>query len=122
MLAPHQRVLLRSVKRPADIVARYGGEEFVILLPETDKHGAVMVAEEFARHLGAENIGHSQSEFGRVTASIGISTATGRILRAEQNRLVSTADAALYDAKAQGRNRIVARSLAGGLDVVRGAG
>jgi diguanylate cyclase (GGDEF)-like protein/PAS domain S-box-containing protein len=105
------KCLSQSVKRPSDIVARYGGEEFVILLPETDQSGATLVAEEFALSLTQENIAHSGSEFGRVTASIGISSATGRILRAEPTRLLSLADAALYEAKSQGRNRSLCRQL-----------
>lgn len=114
--------LLKSAKRPSDIVARYGGEEFVILLPETDERGAVTVAEQFARLLGEENIIHSQSEFGKVTASIGLASATGRVLQAEPNRVLSEADAALYDAKIKGRNRILIRSIADGAEIIMKAG
>lgn len=104
------KCLRQSVSRPADIVARYGGEEFVVLLPATSAKGAMIVAEQFARLLSQENIVHSGSEFGRVTASIGISCATGATLRVNPNRLLTEADAALYDAKTQGRNRILAHS------------
>ncbi|WP_458392024.1 diguanylate cyclase [Rhizobium laguerreae] len=104
------RCLRQSVSRPADIVARYGGEEFVVLLPATSAKGAMIVAEQFARLLSQENIVHSGSEFGRVTASIGISCATGATLRIDPSRLLTEADAALYDAKTQGRNRILAHS------------
>ncbi|MGO7672566.1 diguanylate cyclase [Rhizobium ruizarguesonis] len=104
------KCLRQSVSRPADIVARYGGEEFVVLLPATSAKGAMIVAEQFARLLSQENIVHTGSEFGRVTASIGISCATGATLRINPNRLLSEADAALYDAKTQGRNHILAHS------------
>ncbi|MCF3641050.1 GGDEF domain-containing protein, partial [Rhizobium sp. TRM95111] len=110
------KCLLQSVKRPADIVARYGGEEFVVLLPETDEDGALVVAGHFADHLAEANIAHSRSEFGRVTASIGICCGSGRTLRSDPNALLSVADTALYDAKSQGRNRLVFRALADGGD------
>lgn len=103
--------LARSVKRSTDLVARYGGEEFVVLLPNTDDKGAAVVAEEFTRLLACENIPHEGSGFGRVTASIGISSASGKGLHFGSARVLSTADAALYDAKDQGRNQAIARSI-----------
>ncbi|WP_018235597.1 diguanylate cyclase [Ensifer sp. BR816] len=111
------KCLLNSATRPADIVARYGGEEFVVLLPDTDDKAAAIVAEKFAGLLGEENVVHAQSEFGRVTASIGIASAMGHVLQAEPSRLLSEADAALYEAKIQGRNRILVRALAHATDV-----
>jgi diguanylate cyclase (GGDEF)-like protein len=114
--------LRQSVSRPADIVARYGGEEFVVFLPDTSAKGAMIVAEQFARRLAQESIVHSGSEFGRVTASIGVSCATGAVLRANPNRLLTEADAALYDAKTQGRNRIMAHSPSGERPAMKEAG
>ncbi|PDT40168.1 MULTISPECIES: diguanylate cyclase [Sinorhizobium] len=111
------KCLLNSAQRPADIVARYGGEEFVVLLPDTDDKAAAIVAEKFAGLLGEEKVVHAQSEFGSVTASIGIASAIGHILQAEPGRLLSEADAALYEAKMLGRNRILARVLADAADV-----
>lgn len=114
--------LLRAAKRPTAIVARYGGEEFVVLLPGTDEERAVTVAEQFAHMLGEESILHAQSEFGKVTASIGIASASGRVLQAEPGRILSEADAALYDAKVQGRNRMLVRTVGGGTEVTKKAG
>lgn len=105
--------LSRSVKRSTDLVARYGGEEFVVLLPNTDEKGAAVVAEEFTRLLAQENIPHAGSEFGRVTASIGISSAKGKGLTSGSERFLSSADAALYEAKERGRNRVVVRAFPG---------
>lgn len=103
------RCLVDCVRRPADTVARYGGEEFVVLLPGTDVAGAKIVAEQFARRLEECGMPHSGSPLGHVTASAGIATGQGRVLRTESRRLLATADAALYDAKAEGRNRAAVR-------------
>lgn len=111
------RCLDKSVKRAADLVARYGGEEFVVLLPNTDENGAAIVAEEFSRLLVDQNISHAGSEFGRVTASIGISTVTGKGLHFGSARILSEADGALYEAKENGRNQVVARTLSDGQTV-----
>lgn len=103
------RCLLDCVKRPADTVARYGGEEFVVLLPGTDTAGAKVVAEHFAARMEELRMAHSGSPLGRVTASAGIATGRGQVLRTEAHHLLATADSALYDAKAAGRNRAAVR-------------
>ena len=101
--------LVECVKRPADTVARYGGEEFVVLLPGTDAAGARVVAEQFNKRLKELGMAHSGGPLGRVTVSTGIATGRGQVLRTESQRLLATADSALYDAKAQGRNRVAER-------------
>ncbi|MDR4308908.1 GGDEF domain-containing protein, partial [Chelatococcus sambhunathii] len=98
------RCLARSVHRPGDLVARVGGEEFVVLLPETDAAGAARIAERIHEEvalLGVESAGIGQ---GAITVSVGsVSLPAGTALeRAEFYRL---ADAALYEAKAGGRNQ-----------------
>lgn len=64
------------------------------------------------QRLKEENIDHSQSEFRKVTASIGIAVASGHVLQTEPELLLSEAHAALYDAKVQGRNRVLIRPIA----------
>jgi diguanylate cyclase (GGDEF)-like protein len=100
-------VLRSVVKRPADIAARYGGEEFVAALPETHEDGAIFIADTFREALMSANLVHEGSPKGVVTASIGVATSLGpedRVLD-----IVGRADAALYDAKAAGRNRVTGR-------------
>jgi diguanylate cyclase (GGDEF)-like protein len=93
------------VGRPLDEIARYGGEEFVAILPGTDADGARVVAEALRRAIHDLNIAHAQTPWLRVTVSIGLAT---RHATHGENAfvLVKLADAALYDAKAAGRNRI----------------
>ncbi len=98
------RIFEACVRRPSDLVARYGGEEMGIIMPDTDRDGAAVVALLILDLLKQENILHSTSPFGRLTASIGIATATGVQLEDLQG-LIEVADQALYRAKAAGRNQ-----------------
>ncbi|MDI3305968.1 MAG: diguanylate cyclase [Acetobacteraceae bacterium] len=94
-----------TVRRPADAGARYGGEEFAVLLPDTDAARALAVAEHLRVAVQALGIPHAGSPNGQVTVSIGVATAWPH---AEERPavLVREADAALYEAKQGGRNRV----------------
>jgi two-component system, cell cycle response regulator len=100
-------LLLQHAVRSVDVVARYGGEEFVVVLPETAEVGAVAFAERIRERIEAQPfavIGAEGSSGGlRLTASIGVATFPSvRVDTAED--LFAQADAALYRAKADGRN------------------
>ncbi|MAT64874.1 MAG: diguanylate cyclase response regulator [Gammaproteobacteria bacterium] len=103
------RELARVVHRPSDLVARYGGEEFGVILPNTDEEGAMQVAEKMQQVIHELNIEHEASKVSdRITLSIGMATASPR--GGQPGDLLKQADAALYEAKSQGRNRIVVKS------------
>jgi diguanylate cyclase (GGDEF)-like protein/PAS domain S-box-containing protein len=100
--------LQRSATRPRDFVARYGGEEFVIVLPETDETGAKRVAERCRDAVLAEAIAHERSVCSSVvTVSIGVGTATPSADALEPRAFLEQVDARLYEAKRQGRNRLI---------------
>jgi len=103
--------LLENVtRRPADIAARYGGEEFVILLPNTPTEGAQQIALEIQNNLAQEKIPHEKSEISPyLTCSIGVAT-TVPSNNSSADSLVEEADKAMYEAKKEGRNRIVVSS------------
>lgn len=93
--------VLRGAVRLPDLVARWGGEEFVILLPETDLDGAIRAAE----HMRAAVAASRSDTAERITASFGVAAhAPGTGL----DEAINAADRALYRAKEEGRNRVVA--------------
>lgn len=95
------------VKRTSDSIARYGGEEFAILLPATEPEGAVIVAERIREAVEAMAMPHAGSEIAEhVTVSIGVASVNVQHGTMPAN-LVALADAALYRAKREGRNRVV---------------
>jgi len=94
-----------AVPRASDLAARYGGEEFVLILGETDGEGACLVADRIRQQVAGLKVAHEDSPHHYVTVSCGISTAFPR----DDNpvdKLVKTADNALYLAKKQGRNTV----------------
>ncbi len=105
-------VMQKATRRPADLVARYGGEEFAIVLPNTDKAGAVCVADMLRSGIYALHVPHESSGVSRyVTASLGVATMIP-FPEADADLLVAAADRALYKAKQKGRNRYcVAKSI-----------
>lgn len=95
---------LRTSIRSTDTLGRYGGEEFMVILPETDSVAAAAIAEKLRQLiLGARFAVGSQGTVS-VTVSIGVAIGVGRTLRVEV--LVRDADAAMYSAKALGRNQV----------------
>jgi len=89
-------------KRKSDTVGRIGGEEFAVLLPETSLSRAKIVAERIRKRIAAQTLRANEVPF-QVTASIGIAEASVSMSGTET--LMSAADQALYQAKAEGRNR-----------------
>ncbi|WP_080770614.1 sensor domain-containing diguanylate cyclase [Pseudomonas fluorescens] len=98
-------LIAANVNRPGDIAARYGGEEFVVLLPDTELAGAVMVAENIRRSLLSVKIQHSASPLGIVTVSSGV-VSTSNAGEESQKEFLIQADRLLYTAKSKGRNRV----------------
>lgn len=100
-------VLLTTMRRAGELVARYGGEEFVVVLPGTSVIHAMAVAESIRANIQAAGIAHAHSGVAAVvTVSLGV--AVGIPTQGDvRDALVHAADAALYRAKDQGRNRVV---------------
>ncbi|AVZ79238.1 MAG TPA: diguanylate cyclase [Pseudothauera hydrothermalis] len=103
------RALSQTLHRPSDLAARYGGEEFAVILPGTDEAGALAVAEALRAAVQQMGITHRYSEVAPVvTISVGLACATPR--PGDETGfigLLKDADAALYRAKSEGRNRVV---------------
>src|SRR5450756_806317 len=97
------------LRRPGDMAARYGGEELAILLPETDVAGAVQIVGDMQAAIRTLAIRHEASPLGVVTLSAGVASWCPGRLTATPAWLVEAADAALYEAKALGRNTFTVR-------------
>jgi diguanylate cyclase (GGDEF)-like protein len=103
-LAAIARCIAESTNRPADLCARYGGEEFAVLLPGESIESAFEIAERIRNNvLSLRVTRHHQLEI-MPTVSVGAASMvpSGGLLTCD---LITAADAALYDAKRNGRNR-----------------
>jgi diguanylate cyclase (GGDEF)-like protein len=98
---------IRSVaRRPGDLAARYGGEEFAVVLPETDAAAARAIMESMLEAVRALHVVHSGSSCADfVTISAGVATIVPS-MEMSPSVIVLPADAALYEAKQSGRNRV----------------
>lgn len=106
--------IAKSIKgaiRHMDFVARYGGEEFVVLLPETDAHGAYAVASNIFKAVERLEIPHAKSSVSSyITISLGIAVYRGEN-ELSKEEVLKIADQALYRAKQLGRNQIYYQSI-----------
>jgi len=99
------RVLADTMRRSSDMVARYGGEEFAVVLPNTDLDGAMVIAEELRLAVEQLALRHEFSDVGDIVSiSLGVAGIPPQC-GDDSASLIALADAALYDAKEQGRNR-----------------
>jgi diguanylate cyclase (GGDEF)-like protein len=97
--------LVGRIIRAEDVLARYGGEEFGIVCRNTDLAQAAILAER-VRHAAAKRIYRIEDRAIQVTVSLGVAAVPDAQIRSAE-QLVDAADAALYQAKAQGRNCVI---------------
>ena len=100
------QTLRETVQRAGDLVARYGGEEFAVLLPETDAEHAQQIAMRLRERIEELHLPHPSAPLGYMTVSIGVTSVIPPRDGSGSGDFVRVADAALYDAKRQGRNRV----------------
>ena len=101
------RALGNVISRPADIAARFGGEEFAMILPDTCESGAEQIAEKATCTIRGLRLGHPNAHVNSVTISAGLAMLGDgpQVPTAEcMTKFIDSADAALYQAKANGRN------------------
>jgi len=107
--------VLKQNMREIDLIGRYGGEEFALFLPDTDRDHAVFVAQRLREFVGSHHY-EAYDEKLQITVSIGVSTFPVHVTPLTNNQnademvteLIECADKALYEAKSQGRNTVVA--------------
>ena len=97
--------ILKDEIRKTDIAARYGGEEFVLILPETSKQDAFVVAEK-VRKAVQESIANDVADEGPTTVTISAGVASYMEDGTDATELIAKADAAVYTAKNDGRNAV----------------
>lgn len=95
----------RSILRSYDVVGRYGGEEFLIIMPGLDAEDALVTAERVRRSIGTTPVGTRVGPL-EATVSLGVASLI-RGMEESAEGLIGRADAALYEAKRTGRNRVV---------------
>lgn len=104
-------VVAMGARRPGDVAARYGGEEMALLLPDTSLESAHVIATNLCRQVEGLRIPHERNlPWKLVTISIGVAAVDPSLKHRSYSAewLISTADLALYDAKAKGRNQSIA--------------
>lgn len=107
--------IIRANCRTSDLPARFGGEEFIVLLPETDLTGAASFAERLRSLIASREIPLGNGQLLQITASLGVASFTPAELGSLDSgeKLIQLADDALYQAKRDGKNRVVVAARSG---------
>ena len=103
--------LFRKSIRGSDIACRYGGEEFILILPGAGLDGSLMRAEKIRAEVEGSAFELQDKKIGRVTISVGVAAFPD--MGRTSNEVFQAADAALYRAKKEGRNRVVSAQAKG---------
>lgn len=112
VLQEFAQCIIESIRNQIDWAARYGGEEFLVVLPETDFKGAMLLAERL-RDACSKRIITTQEHQITLTASFGVTGFSAETTRSDLSVevLLQQSDTCLYQAKEHGRNRVVGRPL-----------
>jgi diguanylate cyclase (GGDEF)-like protein len=102
--------MLQSYARKEDIAARYGGEEFMLILPETDKEDAAIIAERLRAEVALTRVATEAGEFG-ATISIGVVGYDASEREITKRSIIQTVDKAMYASKEGGRDRVTVVAL-----------
>jgi diguanylate cyclase (GGDEF)-like protein len=102
------KAIKNQLNRPEDIVARYGGEEFVVVLPRTEKNGAMQKAEKIRKAVESLAITHEKSDCADVV-TISLGGVTHEKEDGNPEAFLKQSDEMLYKAKSEGRNRVIWR-------------
>jgi two-component system, cell cycle response regulator len=100
--------IMGGIVRTEDVLCRYGGEEFAVIVPNSNANGAAELGERLRAAIASAKIG-VRTDAPHVTASFGIAEMNGD---QDEKTLLDNADAALYRAKQEGRNRVVSADFA----------
>lgn len=102
------KAIKNQLNRPEDMVARYGGEEFVVVLPRTEKNGAMQKAEKIRKAVESLAITHEKSDCAHVV-TISLGGVTHEKEDGNPEAFLKQSDEMLYKAKSEGRNRVIWR-------------
>ncbi|ALU87919.1 GGDEF domain-containing protein [Herbaspirillum rubrisubalbicans] len=101
------QTLQETIGRAGETVARYGGEEFAVIVSDTDGQHGLQIVQRMCDAIYALDLPHAGSLLGRLTISCGVASCIPAHPEARLETLMQAADAALYQAKTAGRNRVL---------------
>ncbi|UCG91728.1 MAG: diguanylate cyclase [candidate division WOR-3 bacterium] len=99
---------IKNVVRSGDVVARYGGDEYIVILPNTDKKTAAVIAERIRREINQEPFYAFKNKKFNISVTLGVATYPGDAKNRDE--LIGKADKAMYEGKLSGRDKVVLAS------------